>query len=179
MNPGELEVLITLIGSVSPRTVIEIGANSGRTAKAILRNVKSIERYIGIDVPPTYVTPKLVQRREVLPNPGHLALDHPKFRLLLARKGTFDLTVEDLPRCDAVFIDGDHSAAAVRHDYALAKKLIRKGGIVVFHDDHGRSDVDVSAVLDELADAGEETVHVRNTWLAFRRNEDAVGHVLD
>ncbi len=35
MNPGELEVLVALIGSVKPETVIEIGVNEGRTAKAM------------------------------------------------------------------------------------------------------------------------------------------------
>lgn len=154
---------------MSPRCVIEIGANSGRTAKAILRNVPGIERYVGIEVPVTYVPPKLVQRREVLPNPGELALDDARFRLLIARRGSADLGADDLPRCDAMFIDGDHSADAVRHDYALARALVRPGGIIVFHDDHGGDVVDVSGVLDGLAACGADIVHVEGTWLAFQR----------
>lgn len=149
--------------------MIEIGTNSGRTAKAILRNVPGIERYVGIDVPTTYVPPKPAQRREVLPNPGELALDDPRFRLLIARRGSRDLAAADLPPCDAIFIDGDHSADAVRHDYALACRVVRPGGIIVFHDDHGDAVVDVSVTLDELAAGGAAIVHVEGTWLAFRR----------
>jgi len=169
LNPGELERLITLIASSNPRCVIEIGTNSGRTAKAILRNVPGVARYVGIDVPSSYVTGKQVQRREVLPNPGELALDDPRFRLLVTRRGSLDLTADDLPICDAIFIDGDHSAEAVRHDYALAQQLVRRGGIIVFHDDHGDDIVDVSATLDALAAAGAPIVHVEGTWLAFQR----------
>lgn len=169
VNAGELDILIHLIAGVSPGCVLEIGANTGRTAKAIMRNVNSIERYFGIDVPADYVTPMAVQRREVLPNPGALAMDDPRFRLLVCGRGAFDLMPSDLPKMDAVFIDGGHEAKAVRHDYALAKAITNPGGIIIFHDDHGRDVVDVSVVLDELHDEGSEIIHVENTWLAFER----------
>lgn len=169
VNEGELETLIWLIVSVKPRCVIEFGTNSGRTAKAILRNVPGIERYVGVDVPHGYVTEKQVQRREVPERPGELALDDPRFRLLLARHGSHDLASDDLPAADAVFIDGDHSARGVRRDYALARAKVRSGGVIVFHDDNGRDTVDVSRTLDEFAEAGANIVHAANTWLAFER----------
>lgn len=158
---------------MTPRSVIEFGANSGRTAKAILRNVPGIERYVGIDVPAGYVTEKQVQRREVPERPGEFALDDPRFRLLIARAGSHDLAPEDLPAADAVFIDGDHSARGVRRDYALARSKVRPGGIIIFHDDNGRDTVDVSRVLDELAESGAVILHVAGTWLAFERVEGA------
>lgn len=154
---------------MTARNVLEIGANTGRTAKAILRNVPGIQRYFGVDVPASYVTPMAVQRGEVLPNPGALAMDDPRFRLLVCGRGSFDLMPADLPKMDAVFIDGGHEAKAVRHDYALAKAIVSPGGIIIFHDDHGRNVVDVSAVLDELHDEGAEIVHVAGTWLAYER----------
>ena len=170
MHPGEIETLVTLVDGIKPRGMIEIGCNSGRTAKAILRNVVGIERYVGIDVPASYVTGKQVQRREVMESPGQLALDDPRFRLLVARRGSLDLQVADLPACDCVFIDGDHSREAVLHDYGLARRIVRPGGLIVFHDDHGDPVVDVSAVLDELADdEGADIRHVTGTWLAFER----------
>ncbi|WP_375782907.1 class I SAM-dependent methyltransferase [Bradyrhizobium sp. Pha-3] len=164
-----METLIWLIASVKPRSVIEFGANSGRTAKAILRNVQGIERYVGIDVPQGYVTEKLVQRREVPDRPGEHALDDPRFRLLIARHGSHDMAPDDLPAADAVFIDGDHSARGVRRDYALAKAKVRPGGIIIFHDDNGSELVDVSKVLDEFVEGGAEIVHVSGTWLAYEQ----------
>jgi predicted O-methyltransferase YrrM len=169
VNPGELDILVHLIASVGARSILEIGANTGRTAKAILRNVPGIVRYFGVDVPSNYRTPKMVQRMEVLPNPGALAMDDPRFRLIICGKGSFNLTPSDLPKMDAVFVDGGHEAAAVRHDYALAREILNPGGIVIFHDDHGRDVVDVSATLDELHDEGSDIVHVAGTWLAFER----------
>lgn len=37
-------------------------------------------------------------------------------------------------KIDFLFIDGDHSEAGVRKDFNLYKNLVRKGGIIAFHD---------------------------------------------
>ncbi|WP_292130935.1 class I SAM-dependent methyltransferase [Mesorhizobium sp.] len=167
MNPGELEVLVALARSVAPKTVIEFGVNEGRTAKALLANVKSIERYVGIDVPQGYVTEKIVQRNEVPSAPGRLALDDPRFRLIVARRGSHDLDFDDLPKADFAFIDGDHSDAGVRTDHALAMNRVRRGGMIVYHDYHARGTVDVKEVLEEKFVNGCDLKHVAGTWLAF------------
>lgn len=168
-HPGELDALVALIGSVEPRVVIEFGCNEGRAAAALLLNLPTIECYVGIDVLPGYVTIKECQRKEIPEMPGRFAASDPRFRLMLRPRGSFELRTEDLPPCDAVFIDADHSRAGVLNDYALAKALVRPGGIIVFHDDNGLPVVEVSETLDELAANGAEIVHVAGTWLAFER----------
>jgi predicted O-methyltransferase YrrM len=50
---------------------------------------------------------------------------------------------------DLVFIDGDHSPAAVREDWDVWHEHVRPGGAVAFHDANGRSP-GPSAVVDEL-----------------------------
>jgi len=170
MNPGELETLITLVRSVKPRVMIEVGCNSGRTAKAILRNVPSLERYVGIDVPPSYEFAKSVQRREVPARPGELALDDPRFMLVLARRGTFDLGVLDLRSADVVFIDGDHGAEAVKRDHWLARQWLSiEGGLIIHHDDHDEATVDVRATLDAISIPEDPISHVLGTWLAIQK----------
>lgn len=169
MNPGELEVLVALVRSVAPKAVLEIGCNDGRTALAVLRNVDGVETYQGVDVPLGYVTAKPVQRREVPANPGHMAADDSRFELVLRPRGSLDLTAADLKPCDAVFIDGDHGAEAVRHDTALSAELVRPGGIVIWHDYHDLCTVDVRDVLDTYFRYGRNIVHVEGTWLAFER----------
>lgn len=151
------------------RRVAEFGCNNGRTAAAVLRNLPGIEQYVGVDVPAGYNFACGVQAREVPAKPGELALSDTRFELLLRPRGTFDLSPEDFPKCDAVFIDGDHSEAAVRNDYALARSIVRSGGIIVFHDDNGLDVVDVSRVLDDLHASGSDIQHVAGTWLAFER----------
>jgi predicted O-methyltransferase YrrM len=167
VHDGELDILAHLMQGA--RVVAEFGCNNGRTAAAMMRNVPTIERYIGVDVEPGYSFACKVQAREVPLVPGDLALDDERFELVLKERGSFDLTAADLPQCDAVFIDGDHSEAAVRNDYALARSIVRRGGIVVFHDDNGLDCVDVSRVLDDLHANGADIQHVAGTWLAFER----------
>jgi predicted O-methyltransferase YrrM len=169
IHEGELDVLIHLAKSVDARCVAEFGCNNGRTAAAVLRNVETIERYVGVDVPSGYSFACKVQAKEVPEKAGELALNDGRFELLLRRRGTFDLTADDLPECDLVFIDGDHSEAAVRHDRDLAWRVVRPGGLIVYHDDNGLRTVDVSRVLDVLSDGGADIQHVAGTWLAVER----------
>lgn len=169
MNESELETLIALVASVRPRAVLEFGVNTGRTAKAILANVPGVQSYQGIDVLPGYVTAKPVQRNEVPEKPGHLVQGDSRFHLILSACGSLDLTASDLLPCDAAFIDGDHGRAAVEHDTALARQLVRPGGIIVWHDYHDLGNVDVREVLHEQAVAGAPIQHVQGTWLAFQR----------
>jgi len=170
LNPGELEVLIALIGGVKPRAVLEIGVNEGRTAAAILEHMPGIDQYVGVDVEPGYVTPLAVQRNEVPEQPGHLAAHDPRFHLMLRPNGSRDLSAFHLIEYDAVFIDGDHSRAGVEHDTKLARSVVRSPGIVIWHDYHSLGTVDVADVLDEMAAAGARIFHVSETWLAFERS---------
>ena len=44
--------------------------------------------------------------------------------------------IDDGVKIDIIYIDGDHSYKAVKNDIALAKKLVRPGGIIAGHDLH-------------------------------------------
>ena len=169
VNEGELETLIALVRSVRPRHVIEFGINVGRTAKAIMANMAGIEHYTGIDVPLDYVPSLPVQRDNAVANPGEMVMSDPRFHLIIRPRGSLDLTAADLAPCDAAFIDGDHSREVVAHDTALARALVRPGGIIVWHDYHDLGTVDVKAVLDDMHQAGDVIYRVENTWLAFER----------
>lgn len=161
-------MLIALIRSVHPKGVLEFGVNEGRTAKAILDNVQGIESYQGIDVPVGYIPSKAVQIHEVPAQPAHMVKGDPRFELILRPRGSHDLTKNDLRPCDAAFIDGDHGFKGVMHDSALARALVRTGGIIVWHDYHDLGTVDVRDVLDEFHKAGQDIVHVGETWLAYQ-----------
>lgn len=162
-------MLVHLVRSVTPRVVVEFGCNEGRGARALLRNVPSIERYVGIDVLPGYRTIQPCQRNEVPAMPGRLARDDHRFELLLCARGSFDLSARDLPACDAAFIDADHSRQGVLNDFVLAKAIVRPGGIVIFHDDNDSPKVQVTQTLDELHAHGEAITRVAGTWFAYWR----------
>lgn len=167
LHPGELETIIHLARSVNAKHMMEIGCNNGRTAKALLDNVETIECYTGLDVLPGYEFEKRVQRKEVPPEPGKLALNNPRFELLLTANGSFDYKVNS-KRYDVVFIDGDHSFRAVDHDTRLALQVLEPNGIIIWHDYHNLGTVDVKPFLDMYAQE-QKLVHVIGTWLVYKQ----------
>lgn len=168
-NAGELECLLHLFESVDSKVIIEFGVNTGRNAVAAIRNIPTIERYVGVDVTPDYVTKMTCQRKEIPARPGELALGLPQFELIVRPRGTFELTAEDLPQCDAVFIDADHSRLGVLNDRELALQVVRPGGVIIYHDDNCLPVVEVTQALNDLCSQGAVIEHVAGTWLAFER----------
>ena len=56
-------------------------------------------------------------------------------RITTIRKRSDELAPGELPdRLDFVFLDGDHSYAATRHDFLLVAERIAPEGIIAFHD---------------------------------------------
>ena len=149
LNAQETAILVSLVRSVRPVTMIEFGCHAGRTAKVVLDNVPTLA----------------CQMSEVSHTPGYDVEDD-RFRLLLAPSRS--LVSENLEPCDACFIDGDHSIAAVLHDSHLAKALVRPGGIIVWHDFLNPA-VEVTWALNCLRDQGWSIDDVDNSWIAFTR----------
>lgn len=166
-NPGELDALLHLFEGA--RVIVEFGCHEGRNAAAALRNLPTVERYVGVDVPVEYVTKMAVQRKEIPAEPGRLAAHDPRFELIVRPRGTFDLAADDLPAADAVFIDADHSREGVENDTALARLIVRPGGIIIWHDDNCLPVVEVTQTLNDYCAAGARIQHVAGTWLAFQR----------
>jgi len=101
-------------------------------------------------------------------NAGELAADDRRFRLILSRDGSYDLEPGDLPAADFIFIDGDHSRAGVLNDHALAMDCATRGAYILFHDDNGRPEVQVTETLAELREAGHNIRHIDGTWFALQ-----------
>jgi predicted O-methyltransferase YrrM len=166
LNAHETSILIALIKSVVvPRVMIEFGCNQGITAARVLEHVPSLQTYIGIDVPPDHETTLQCQRSEV-PLYAAQAVDDERFYLLM--RPSVSLSADDLEPCDAVFIDGDHSEAAVLHESRLARALVRPGGIICWHD-FSNPAVEVTQALTSLEQEGWPINCVENSWLAFVR----------
>jgi predicted O-methyltransferase YrrM len=164
----ETALLIGLVQSVNTKVMIEFGTQAGRTARAILQNVPTLERYLAIDVPPDHYPTLGGQRSEVPTEAGRYAKYDPRYELILRERGSFDLNAHDLPACDAAFIDGDHSTSAVGHDSEIARSVVRHGGVIVWHD-YGNQSVEVTQVLEGLHESGWPIRAIEGTWLAFVR----------
>jgi len=168
LNERETALVVTLVNEVRAKTVIEFGVQMGRTAAAMLRDVPTLTRYVGIDVPEGHMPTLVGQRSQVPQVPGFCASDDPRFELIVRDHGSLDLGPHDLPPCDAAFIDGDHSEGAVLHDSGLAVRLVRKGGIIIWHD-FDNPEVEVTAAIRALAGRGWPIEIINGTWLAFMR----------
>jgi predicted O-methyltransferase YrrM len=171
LNKKETAILVALIASAMPKVVVEFGVNLGITAKVLLDSIPSIETYIGIDVPYGYQPRLNCQRSEVPACAGRYATADPRFYSLILDDGSSSLAAEDLEPIDAAFIDGDHSAVGVTSDSVLARRLLRPGGIIVWHD-YGNTAVEVTTALDTLVDKCSWPIkRVKDTALAFMRAE--------
>ena len=172
LNGYETAILLALVRSVAPRTMIEFGCNEGITAKRLLENLPTLQKYIGVDVPYGNTPTLSCQINETPISAGWYAADDPRFFYLEARSQM--LRTGHLEPCDAVFIDGDHSEAAVLHESCLARRLIRGTGIIVWHD-FSNPAVEVTQALNLLHDEGWPINYVENSWLAFMRVEKSDG----
>jgi predicted O-methyltransferase YrrM len=170
MRPGEMDVFIELVNMAKPQVVVEFGVNEGITANELLLRFIDIDRYVGIDVEPEYaaeISPQ--QRGEIPQEPGRLVMQDPRFELIVRRRGSLDLTAADLPVCDVAYIDGDHSYKVVKHDSLLAQRIVRQGGIIIWHDASNELTPDVHRALEVFHSLGWPIKQVHDTWLAFMR----------
>ncbi|KOP82312.1 class I SAM-dependent methyltransferase [Cytobacillus solani] len=166
---NDIEPILAFVQTFHLKTIIEIGIQRGATAKAILDNCPSIERYIGIDLTPHSQTTLSIQQEEVPQIAGELVKDYHQVELILTPNGTRDLSPGHLPAADLILIDGDHSAQGVILDTILARQTIRKGGIICWHD-YGNSLVpDVTKVIDDLNTIeGNHIFLIENGFLCFQ-----------
>lgn len=164
-NPGELDALAYLLKDA--KRILEIGCQNGRTAKTLLSNRPDIELYVGVDVPPGTPAACDVQKYETPALAGELALDDDRFFAIVSKGGSARLDFFPDGYFDAVFIDGDHSADAVKRDHATAKRLTRSGDVIIHHDYHSLGTVGVREALLDVQANGEKFYHVKNTWLVF------------
>jgi predicted O-methyltransferase YrrM len=166
LGQQETSILVHLVKSVSPKVMIEFGCNKGVTALRLLDNVPTLEKYIGIDVPRGHVTTLECQQTEVPLAAGCYGAWDNRFSVLTMQ--STEIFKEDLEPCDAVFIDGDHSKDAVLYDSCLSRQLVRRGGIIVWHD-YDNPAVEVTAALDKLEEEGWPIASVVGSWLAFMK----------
>ncbi|WP_080837982.1 class I SAM-dependent methyltransferase [Cohnella massiliensis] len=150
----DVEPLLAFSRTFFPKTVIEIGIQRGETAKCLLDNSPWIQNYVGIDVAPSHRTALPVQQSEVPKQPGELVKNDPRVRLIVKPNGSRDVTPAELPVADLIYIDGDHSKTGVLQDTELARKVIRKGGIICWHDYGNPAVPSVTKAIDFLNGKG-------------------------
>lgn len=119
-KPKELAEFLSLLIDSDPQIIVEIGVHVGGTLYAW---EQIAPRVVGIDWAPD--GPHLVKLGDsmVILGDSHDVNTVAVLRECLGRR-----------RIDCLFIDGDHTYDGVRQDYEMYSPLVRRGGLIAFHD---------------------------------------------
>jgi len=134
--PGEIKQLTKEVKQLSPRIVMEIGTAKGGTLYIWSRYLKSCQRIISIDLPGGpfgggYPQTKIKFFKLFAPDKELHFLRGDSHSKEIANRVSQILKQD---RVDSLFIDGDHTYEGVERDFEMYSKLVRRGGIIGFHD---------------------------------------------
>lgn len=141
IRPAQVKSEITALGKIvetlEPKTILEIGTAKGGTLFLFSRLADPRATIVSLDLPggefgggypewksklyKTFARP--LQHFHLLRDDSHLASVKEKVMRIL--NGT---------PLDFLFIDGDHTYEGVKKDFELYAPLVRKGGVIAFHD---------------------------------------------
>lgn len=132
-KPSELSHLATEIAGLRPRNAMEIGSYLGGTLFLLCRLADPAARILTLDLHRGNVwgARKLLyysflkerQRLHIITADSHSNVAYSR----VAQKFGPE-------KLDFLFIDGDHSYEGVKRDFEMYSPLVRKGGVIAFHD---------------------------------------------
>ena len=134
---SEIEKILELLDCRKAKNGLEIGTNNGGTLFLFANTISQGGTLVSVDLPgglygggyssiriPFYKS-FAVQRRKI----ALIRCDSHTLGALAAVKKTLDGTALDF-----VFIDGDHTYKGVKTDFEMYSPLVKRGGMVIFHD---------------------------------------------
>ncbi len=163
MVPAELDTLCRIAAYWRPERLFEFGTYLGGSALQVAANSEA-EIYT-LDLPPGEGQEVLDKDIDVYPDePGRKFHGTPyesRIHQLYGNSLTFDYSTHH-GLCDMVFVDANHHYEHVCSDTDNALKLVRPGGLVLWHD-YADYAPGVMQALDELAESGRTLFHIENT----------------
>jgi cephalosporin hydroxylase len=165
----EIIRFLVFTGQLKPKVTLEIGTANGGTLFLLCQVSQPEALILSVDLP--YGKFGGGGARARIPLLKAFAKNKQDVHLIKANShdfGTLRLVKKILgPRMvDLLFIDGDHTYDGVRQDYEMYAPLVRKGGMVAFHDivEHTQDmEVKVNKFWNEIKSSGEH-VEIVNEW---------------
>jgi cephalosporin hydroxylase len=144
-NLAEFEGLLKEYVKLKPSKVIEIGSLYGWTLQHFIHYSQEGSTVLSIDLPVRdFVGPndwRVAKQEDYYANVWPQWAKENKCKLFLIPKESQDPNtlqsakeIFNNEEIDFLFIDGNHLYSAVKKDYEMYMPLVRKGGIVAFHD---------------------------------------------
>jgi cephalosporin hydroxylase len=145
-HEGELQEFLEIYKEMSPKKVAEIGSFFGGTLWFFVKNNPNIETLISIDMPIPPSDERYNQMMECKSKWLEWIPEFTQFQQFIGDSHDVTLieTVQDnnvFNDVDMLHIDGDHTYEGVKADFENFKSLVKKGGMIVFHDIAGIPDV--------------------------------------
>lgn len=167
----ELCILNSLVNYIKAKNILEVGTFDGNTALNLAANIDPKGTVYTIDLPQDKTQDIPVIFDNSIPHKQiGIQFKNTQYEKIIKQiysdSTKLNWSTLNTP-LDMVFIDGCHYYDVVKKDSENAKKYVRKGGLIVWHD-YGMIN-DVSKVVDELSD--EIEIHiVSGTRLAIGFN---------
>ena len=154
----ELSYLSILAKSIESAQIFEIGTSMGRTTLNMAINLDPGGHIYSLDLPDGFIPDESCYARaqniEVcdLPRAQFLQpfMDHLPVTLLQGESTAFDFKPW-FGKMDLVFVDGGHTYKVLESDSENAMKMIKKSGMVIWHDYEQPSCPEVAQFINNLA----------------------------
>ena len=137
-KPTEIRLLADAVKAIKPQVIVEIGTRKGGTLFTWCRYTQATE-IISIDLPGGIHGGGYPEGKQAFYK--YFLSDQPNRNLHLLQKDSHqETTLNEVKNIlnnrliDFLFIDGDHTYAGVKMDFEMYSPLVRKGGIIAFHD---------------------------------------------
>lgn len=124
-NPEELWAVVETVQAISPKAILEIGVEHGRTLKVWDAVLGPGGQLVGVDIDPSPYDP--------MPDEAWFN----QTEMIFGDSTNVDIISQvkaKIPVVDFLFIDGWHLEETPRLDWENYSPLVRSGGIVAFHD---------------------------------------------
>ncbi len=135
--PYEIKELLKIIKRSKPKALLEIGTAYGGTLFLFCMVSDPEAIIISIDLPKGPFGGGYPSWRA----PLYKAFARGNQQIYLLREDSHDLSTFEKVRnilnkrkLDVLFIDGDHSYKGVKSDFKMYSRLVKKGGLIIFHD---------------------------------------------
>ena len=178
ITPAELMLICAFVRQRQPAACFEIGTFDGRTTQNVAANQPDAATCYTLDLPPSGIENAALP----LASGDAAYIDKPasgaristqprsaKIVQLYGDSATFDFSPYH-GKIDLMFVDGSHSYEYVLSDTEAAWKMVKPGGLILWHDYDSRWWPGVTRALNQLQSQDprfRNLRHVQNTALCF------------
>lgn len=156
----EKAVLAYVCKVKNPELIFEFGTFIGTTSRTFALNTSENSKIISIDLPQDLVSHTIAE--QIIQTPEYLKLTQ-----LYGDSMKFDYSPWH-GKCDFVWVDANHDYDFVKSDTENAFKLLKPGGIIMWHDyRHTARWSGVTKYLKELKKNYPNLTHIKGTTIVF------------